>query len=72
MIRVALGNIGPFLKDMRLGNQWTQENLAVMAGVSVPTIHRLERGDLTVKLTTLAKVSVALGVSKGMRIELTP
>ena len=70
MIRVALEDIGPFLKDVRMGNHWTQEAIASIAGVSVPTIHRLEHGNTNVKLTTIAKVVIALGFGPAVRIEL--
>ena len=72
MIRIALADIGPFLKDVRMGNHWTQEELAKAAGVSVPTMHRLESGEMSVKLTTLAKVFIALGFGPDTRIELKP
>ena len=69
-MRIALEDIGPFLKDVRIINHWTQEGLAVAADVSQSTIHRLESGNLSVKLTTLAKVFIALGFGPDTRIEL--
>ena len=41
---------------------WTQQELASRAGISLPTIKRLERGDgaLAIRLDTLQKLQTAL------------
>ena len=54
------------IHDARVGGNWTQSELAEHAGVSRPTVARIERGD-DVSTATLAKVLAALG----MKVELT-
>lgn len=52
--------------DARVEREWAQRELAEHAGVSRPTVARIERGD-DVSTATLAKVSGALG----LKVELT-
>lgn len=47
---------------------WTQRELAERAGVSRPTVARIERGD-DVSTATLAKVAAALGLTVELRGE---
>lgn len=49
------------IHDARVERGWTQEVLAKHAGVSRPTVARVERGD-DVSTATLAKVADALGL----------
>lgn len=53
---------GPRIRDARDALGWSQEELADHAGVSRPTIARIERGD-DVSTATLVKVSAALGLT---------
>jgi|GEM_PF-5925783 len=45
----------PF-RDARLKRGWTQQELAMRAGTSIPTIQRLERGNSLVSLSTVGMV----------------
>lgn len=61
-----MGEIAKRVRDARDTRGWSQEELAERAGVSRPTIARIERGD-DVSTATLVKVAVALGLSVGVR-----
>lgn len=52
---------GDDIRAARNQRGWTQEELAERAGVSRPTIARVERGD-DVSTANLAKVAAALGL----------
>lgn len=52
---------GDDIRAARNQHGWTQEELAERAGVSRPTIARVERGD-DVSTANLAKVADALGL----------
>ncbi|SJN22976.1 hypothetical protein FM104_03820 [Microbacterium esteraromaticum] len=52
---------GDDIREARNQRGWTQEELAERAGVSRPTIARVERGD-DVSTANLAKVAAALGL----------
>lgn len=54
------------IHNARVGRDWTQRQLALSAGLSRPTVARIERGD-DVSTATLAKVAGALG----LKVELT-
>ncbi len=54
-----LARLGERLARQRLNRDWSQEKLAEEAGVSVPTVSRLERGRST-SLTNLLRVLRAL------------
>ena len=57
----ALKKLGSDISTARKRRKMTQERLAVGAGVTIPTIRRLENGDEGVSLATLAMVLVVLG-----------
>lgn len=50
------------VRAARVHHQWSQAELAARAGLSRPTIARIERGD-DVSTATLAKVVVSLGLT---------
>lgn len=50
------------IHDARVACAWTQRELAERAGVSRPTVARIERGD-DVSTATLAKVAAALDLT---------
>lgn len=50
------------VRAARVQHRWTQAELAARAGLSRPTIARVERGD-DVSTATLAKVVVSLGLT---------
>jgi transcriptional regulator with XRE-family HTH domain len=65
--------VSPYVKDAArlLGEQirlarrsrgWTQQDLADRAGITVPTLRRIERGDLGVALGTAFEVAALSGV----------
>lgn len=57
----GLKKLGEDVSAARKRRQFTQRRLAEGAGVSLPTIRRLESGDPGVSLATLAMVLVVLG-----------
>lgn len=60
----ATGRLGRMVRDARSSRGWSQTELAEHAGVSRPTIARIEAGrDVTT--STLAKVAGALGLKIG-------
>jgi transcriptional regulator with XRE-family HTH domain len=46
----------------RRARRWTLEALAERAGVSVPTLRKVEQGDLSVALGTALEVATLLGI----------
>ena len=58
-INVALGR---HIRLARESKGSLQKDLAQAAGLPVRTIGRIERGEVDVRLSTLAKIAVALGV----------
>lgn len=57
----GLKKLGEDISAARKRRKFTQRRLAEGAGVSLPTIRRLENGDPGVSLATLAMVLVVLG-----------
>ena len=58
----AVVYIGDNLKRLRVLNALTQEQLADRAGLSSAAVARIERNEAQPHMTTLRKLSVALGV----------
>lgn len=56
------GQVGDRIRALREARCLLQRQLADAAGLPVRTIGRIERGDVDVRLSTLAKIAVALGV----------
>lgn len=46
----------------------TQQDLADLAGVSVRSVHEIERGKPTVRLDVLTAVATALGLELALRV----
>lgn len=59
-------SLGNQIKDARIAHGLTQTELAVKAGVSRPTVARVEAGD-DVSTATLEKVAAALGLAIELR-----
>lgn len=59
---VSLASVGDAVRDARRERGWSQTQLGEEAGVSRPTIARVERGD-DVSVATLAKVTGAVGLA---------
>lgn len=58
-------NWGSFVQEAikrRKEQRLTQEQLAILAGVSKPTLNSFERGKTTIKLDNALKVLKALGL----------
>lgn len=60
----GLKKLGADISAARKRRKVTQQRLADGAGVTLPTIRRLEKGDPGVSLATLAMVLVVLGEGK--------
>lgn len=58
--------LGKEIRAARLDREWSQQQLAEAAGVSRPTVARVE-GDEDVSTATLEKVAGALGLSLGFK-----
>jgi transcriptional regulator with XRE-family HTH domain len=58
----SLSNVGRAVRVARLERKWSQTKLGDEAGVSRPTIARIERGD-DISLATLTKVTAAIGLT---------
>lgn len=63
---VLMSDIAEKLQQARAAHKWSQIELASRAGVSRPTVARIERGD-DVSTATLVKVALALD----LKLELT-
>lgn len=56
-----MADIAQQTREARVARGWSQEELASQAGLSRPSIARIERGD-DVSTATLSKVAVVLGL----------
>nr|WP_314141108.1 helix-turn-helix transcriptional regulator [uncultured Rhodococcus sp.] len=65
---VSLASVGDAVRNARRERGWSQTKLGEEAGVSRPTIARIERGD-DASVGTLAKVTAAIGLT--IKIEAT-
>lgn len=54
--------IGWEVKRIRIRREWTVRNLAILSGVTEPTIRGIERGKNT-SVNTLNKIAKALGTT---------
>lgn len=61
-----------FVRQWREHFEMTQEELAAESALSVPSISAYERGDNQPSLDALAKLSKALGIPKGMILDVDP
>ncbi len=57
-----LAALGSRLELARKRRRMTQHTLAVRAGISVPTLRKLEQGDAGVSLATLVRILQVLGL----------
>lgn len=66
--RVArqLEAVGGRIRAARLRRRMTQATLAARADVSLPTIRKLEKGDPTSSLATMARALAVLGLDKDL------
>jgi HTH-type transcriptional regulator/antitoxin HipB len=59
--QTPIGRFGEIVKAQRKTKGWSQQQLADTAGVSRPTVARIEAGS-AVSTATLAKIADALGI----------
>lgn len=57
--------IGGRIRNARLDNNLTQENLAEKLNVSVAFVSRIERGTTHINLTRLSEICTLLNISEG-------
>jgi transcriptional regulator with XRE-family HTH domain len=62
----ALASVGDAVRNARRERGWSQTRLGIEAGLSRPTVARIEHGD-DVSVATLAKATAAVGLT--IRIE---
>jgi transcriptional regulator with XRE-family HTH domain len=55
--------VGDRIKVLRERKGWLQRELAKAARLPLRTVGRIERGEVDVRLSTLAKIAHALGVA---------
>jgi transcriptional regulator with XRE-family HTH domain len=62
--REAVAQLTSRLRAQRLRRNWTQAHVAKLAGLSLPTYLRLEKGDGAMSLNSVAKVLGVLGFAE--------
>jgi transcriptional regulator with XRE-family HTH domain len=73
----ATEELGRRIRDWRIGQGLTQEELAGGSGVDATTIGKIERGERNPNVHNLIRIAVALGVDpgeflRGMRADMVP
>ncbi|PWC56058.1 helix-turn-helix transcriptional regulator [Azospirillum sp. TSO22-1] len=68
MVNVAV-QFGAILRDLRVANSLSQEELAYRAGMSVPYLSDLERGRSNPSLAMIVDLALALGVHPSQMLE---
>ena len=63
LMKAASIKIGREIKQFRLKRDWRQADLATVANLPTRTIGRIERGEVDVRISTLAKIAKALGTT---------
>jgi transcriptional regulator with XRE-family HTH domain len=62
--REAVARLTSRLREQRLHRNWTQAHVASLAGISLPTYVRLEKGEGAMSLDNVAKVLGVLGFAE--------
>ncbi len=60
--RDAAQLLGEQIRSARLQRHWSQRELAQRAGITAPTLRKVENGDLSVALGTALQVAALAGV----------
>jgi transcriptional regulator with XRE-family HTH domain len=60
----AVARLSARLRDQRLHRNWTQAHVARMAGLSLPSYARLEKGEGAMSLNNVARVLGVLGFAE--------
>jgi len=63
----ALRALGESVRNDRLSRNFTQQHLASLAGISLPTYRKLEQGNGTVEIRHFARVLAILGHIERLR-----
>jgi transcriptional regulator with XRE-family HTH domain len=66
-LRLAAQRLGADLRTVRIGLGWSQATVARRAGVSQPTVSRLEAGDPRPSVVIVSHVAMALGLDLPLR-----
>jgi transcriptional regulator with XRE-family HTH domain len=61
-VRDAARLLGAQIRMARLQRRWSQRELAERAGTTIPTLRKVENGDLTVALGTALQIAALVGV----------
>jgi transcriptional regulator with XRE-family HTH domain len=64
--------LGEGIREDRLGRNFTQQHLASLAGISLPTYRKLEQGDGSLEIRHLARVLAILGHIERLREVVPP
>ena len=57
--------LGARVRELRDERRWSQEYLALRAGLHPTALSRIERGERTARVNTIVQVARALGVTMG-------
>lgn len=68
----ALRALGESLREDRLGRNFTQQHLASLAGISLPTYRKVEQGDGSLEIRHFARVLAILGHIERLREVVPP
>lgn len=66
---MVVSEIGSFIKNRRKSLRVTQPNLAAIAGISVNTLCKVERGQSNPSLESLIKILDVLGLELNIEIK---
>ena len=58
--------IGESIRELRIAQGWTQEQLAEIAGITSSNLGRIEAGRYAVNIDVLNKIAIALGAELRM------
>jgi len=61
--------VGKNIKERRKTLQVTQSQLSELAGISVNTLYKIERGQANPTLNTLAKIANTLGMVVSLQVK---
>lgn len=68
----ALCALGASVRGYRLGRNFTQQHVASLAGISLPTYRKIERGDGTIEMRHFARVVAIFGQVERLRDVIPP
>lgn len=71
-IRETARRIGTKVRKIREGKKLSRRTVALLAGISVETLQRIEDGQTNFRITTLAKIALALDVEVSKLFRMGP